>query len=389
MIEKIKDKLKLDTLIKKGSLLHMRCSAHILNLIVKEGLAVLKEGVEKIRESVAYWTATPKRMEKFEETARQLRISFTKKLSLDCPTRWNSTYKMLDIAICYKDVFFRLKQREAQYTSLPTDMQWEFAKDVCRRLKLFNDITEIISGSKYPTANIFFPKICEIKIAINDWVKSPEITIQNMAIQMLKKFESYWSVIHDILAIASVLDPRYKMDMLEYYFYKLYGNDFDLKLSRIRQMCYDLVLEYQSKKNETSSYRATSLELGKDVDNDANEFLEFMAKKKKSRTTVMKTELDYYLEEDNLPVTQEFDILSWWKTNGLKFPTLQAIARDVLAIPITTVASESAFSTGGQILTSHRSRLHHITIEALMCTRSWIWNSNHLGKLLKFINIFC
>ena len=103
----------------------------------------------------------------------------------------------------------------------------------------------------------------------------------------------------------------------------------------------------------------------------------------------MKTELDYYLEEDNLPVTQEFDILSWLKTNGLKFPTLQAIARDVLAIPITIVASESAFSTGGQILTSHRSRLHHITIKALMCTRSWIWNLNHLGKLLKFINMFC
>ena len=62
---------------------------------------------------------------------------------------------------------------------------------------------------------------------------------------MLKKFESYWSVIHDILAIASVLDLRYKMDMLEYYFYKLYRIDFNLKLSRIRQMCYDLVLEYQ------------------------------------------------------------------------------------------------------------------------------------------------
>ena len=82
----------------------------------------------------------------------------------------------------------------------------------------------------------------------------------------------------------------------------------------------------------------------------------------------MKTKLDYYLEEDNLPVTQEFDILSWWKTNELKFPTLQAIARDVLAISITTVASEFAFSTCSQILTFHRSRLHHITIE--MRTRS-------------------
>jgi len=33
----------------------------------------------------------------------------------------------------------------------------------------------------------------------------------------------------DKLAIASVLDPRYKMDMSEYYFYKLYSIDFDLK----------------------------------------------------------------------------------------------------------------------------------------------------------------
>jgi len=81
--------------------------------------------------------------------------------------------------------------------------------------------------------------------------------------------------------------------------------------------------------------------------NDANEFLDFIAKKKNSRTTFMKRELDYYLEEDNLSVTQEFDILSWWKTNGLKFPTLEAIARDVLVIPITIVTSESAFSIGG------------------------------------------
>jgi len=61
----------------------------------------------------------------------------------------------------------------------------------------------------------------------------------------------------------------------------------------------------------------------------------------------MKTKLGYYFEENNLSVTQEFDILPWWKTNGLKFSTFQAIARDVLVIPITTLAFESAFSIGG------------------------------------------
>ena len=48
----------------------MRCCAHILNLIVKDGLEVVKKGVEKIWDSVAYWTKTPKRKEKFEETTK-------------------------------------------------------------------------------------------------------------------------------------------------------------------------------------------------------------------------------------------------------------------------------------------------------------------------------
>lgn len=49
------------------------------------------------------------------------------------------------------------------------------------------------------------------------------------------------------------------------------------------------------------------------------------------------------------------------------------IARDFLAIPISTVASESSFSTGGRILTPHRSRLRPDTLEALMCVQDWLW----------------
>ncbi|CAI0460738.1 unnamed protein product [Linum tenue] len=71
----------------------------------------------------------------------------------------------------------------------------------------------------------------------------------------------------------------------------------------------------------------------------------------------------------------------WWKLNGLKYPTLQAIARDFLAIPITSVASESAFSSGGRLIDPHRSRLHYDTIEAMMCTRSWIMEEMQQGNL--------
>jgi hypothetical protein len=89
-------------LLNDEKLMHMRCSAHILNLIVKDGLDELKDAIENIRDSVAYWTATPKRIEKFEEIARFVKIdekAAKRKIGLDCRTRWNSTFNMLNIAL--------------------------------------------------------------------------------------------------------------------------------------------------------------------------------------------------------------------------------------------------------------------------------------------------
>jgi hypothetical protein len=382
MVDKIKEKLNLNTLLRDGSLLHMRCVAHILNLIVKDGLEVVKDGIERIRDSVAYWTATPKRKERFEKTARQLRISCTKNLSLDCPTRWNSTYKMLDIAILYEDVFSRLKLCDPQYTCVPTSSQWKFAKDVCERLKLFNGITELISGTKYPTANMFFPEICKIKLAISDWIDSSNKLIEEMAKKMLQKFDKYWSVTHDIMGVATVLDPRYKMDLLEYYYEKLYEQDSVEQVGRIRQLCYELIADYQLKLNQDTCGDSSMLEASRVANDGLDDYDAYVQKKKRAKTSLVRTELDHYLEEEVLPRSPDFDILLWWKLNGIKYPTLQAIAKDILAIPISTVASESAFSTSGHILSPHRSRLHWTTLEALMCARSWLWSTENSGMLL-------
>ena len=59
-----------------------------------------------------------------------------------------------------------------------------------------------------------------------------------------------------------------------------------------------------------------------------------------------------------MPRTLEFDILAWWKSNGPKYPTLQCIARDILVIPVSTVASKSTFRTSGRLLSPHHSKLH-------------------------------
>jgi hypothetical protein len=67
-----------------------------------------------------------------------------------------------------------------------------------------------------------------------------------------------------------------------------------------------------------------------------------------------------------------FEILSWWKTHDAKYPIVARMAKDVLAIPATTVASKSAFSLGGRIAHKYRSRLDPQVVEALVCTKDWI-----------------
>lgn len=381
MIERVLAKISRTSFILGGQLFHMRCCAHILNLIVKDGLSMISSAIENIRESVSFWTATPKREELFMEISNQLDIPYNKKLILDCKTRWNSTFLMLQVAIHYKEVFSRLALIEEKYDTPPSEFDWMMAKEICQRLEIFYDVTQLFSGTLYPTANVYFPKVCEIKLALIEWLDCPDNVIKKMAASMIAKFDKYWSVINGVMAIGIVLDPRYKVDLLDFFFPLIYGEKSDAEIEKVKSICQDLVAEYDIKIKGKASVSSSSSQNQNVVDVGAvgrkEDWRSNFAKHvnaKKSVTTSYKSELDRYLEEPVLPDSnEEFDILNWWKTNGLKYPIMQMIARDFLAIPISTVASESSFSTGGRILTPHRSRLRPDTLEALMCVQDWLW----------------
>ena len=87
-----------------------------------------------------------------------------------------------------------------------------------------------------------------------------------------------------------------------------------------------------------------------------------------------KTELEVYLSQSRLDrlVYPELDVLEYWKKEKVRFPILSVLARDLLSIPVTTVASESSFSIGGRILNKYRSALLSVNFEALILTRNWV-----------------
>ena len=75
-----------------GDFFHVRCCAHILNLIVQEGLKVAKKALYNIREIVKYVKASEGRLRQFHKRVEEVHLEdISSFLRLDVSTRWNAT----------------------------------------------------------------------------------------------------------------------------------------------------------------------------------------------------------------------------------------------------------------------------------------------------------
>jgi hypothetical protein len=125
--------------------LHMRCAAHILNLVVHEGLDELGDCIDNIRNAVKYVKSSPSRMAKFKSCIERENITCTKMVCLDVKTRWNSTYLMLCAAEKYKKAFELLGEEDNQFI-VPSIIDWENVRAFMKFLKTFYDATLKFSG---------------------------------------------------------------------------------------------------------------------------------------------------------------------------------------------------------------------------------------------------
>ena len=94
----------------------------------------------------------------------------------------------------------------------------------------------------------------------------------------------------------------------------------------------------------------------------------------------LSNELDFYLMEKIGKITKsnlgtKFDILLWWRVNSANYLILSSMARDVLAILLSTVTSKFVFSTRGRILDQYRSSLTPNIVEALILLQNWLRTS--------------
>ncbi|RDX81411.1 putative mediator of RNA polymerase II transcription subunit 37c, partial [Mucuna pruriens] len=281
-----------NNLIMKGDYTHMHCCAHILNLIVMEGLKEINDSILRIRAAVKYVRSSPSRLSKFKA----------------CVELQNIEFKGL----------------------------------------LFYDAILRLSGSTYVTSNIYMFEVFGIGRKIKQMCNSKNVSVSIMAENMKKKYDKYWGNpdhLNIFLLIALVLHPRYKLQFVHWLINQNFGDGEALKL----------------KDKVESSLRLLFEEYG----GGTNEF-------ENEGVGSNKSELSKYLEEALEESHKDLDVLNWWKLNSSRFPILANIARDLLAIPVSIMTSESAFSIEEKVLDSYRSSLTPKMVEALICTQDWL-----------------
>ncbi|XP_059451086.1 zinc finger BED domain-containing protein RICESLEEPER 2-like [Corylus avellana] len=255
-------------------------------------------------------------------------------------------------------------------------------------LSVFNDV----SGSEYPTANLYLPEVWRMKEVLMIKCNDRNEYMRSMAIKMIDKFDKYWGDSNLLMSIAAVLDPRYKMKLINFCFPIIYPlTEAGDRIKNVLAVLKELFESYVSAHmacilQETAQVNVSSCPSSSAIVRDVvpkifkgrSRFADHISS---DIIRPIKTDFDIYLEEhvyicgkneNGVYMETDFDALAWWKCNALKYRILSRMANDILVVPISTVASESSFSASGRVIEPHRASLSPETVQMLLCDSDWV-----------------
>ena len=88
------------------------------------------------------------------------------------------------------------------------------------------------------------------------------------------------------------------------------------------------------------------------------------ARKHASGYDRVKSEIDRYIQEPLLDLDD--DPLEWWKSCQSQYPLTSQLVKKYWSLPATSLRSEEAFSTAGNVLTKKRNRLLPENVDKLV-----------------------
>ncbi|XP_026378706.1 zinc finger BED domain-containing protein RICESLEEPER 2-like [Papaver somniferum] len=369
----------------QDALFHVRCVCHIIARVVNDGMDTIKKDEEldfirRIRDAIKYITTGSSRVQKYSEICTSNRLN-PRKLMLDCGTRWNSTYLMLKACEGYEKAIIEYVMSSADCVVNLEMIDFEVCSLFMTFLETFYDATNVLSGIYYPTSHIVINQLYNMTQAFVD-CRGYDI-YDKVLYAMELKFKKYFEPIPPIYYLASIMDPRKKLQHTMVLITKICENLNIPVLDTVEKVMEKLSSLFTHYENiYGSNVQRTNVITPRPHTKTKDLSWSLLANASRgcgplgvSSSNVAGTralnDLEKYLQATTVDNVDDFDILGWWRLNGINFPVVQIMARDLLTPPASTVASESTFSACGRVLDEKRSRLKSEMLESLICVKDW------------------
>ncbi|CAN1334800.1 Zinc finger BED domain-containing protein DAYSLEEPER [Linum perenne] len=162
--------------------------------------------VKRVHEAVRWVRSFGSREAKFHAQVIAQNVQSKRMVSLDCQTRWNSTFLMLDTALVYERVFTVLdaidptfkedllarKTSNSAPIGTPTAEDWKRVRNLTKFLKFFHRMTKTASGTKYCTVHLFLGELTRLYNHIIKASSGSDQHLSGVAWNMKSKVEKYW-----------------------------------------------------------------------------------------------------------------------------------------------------------------------------------------------------
>ncbi|XP_020596430.1 zinc finger BED domain-containing protein RICESLEEPER 2-like [Phalaenopsis equestris] len=383
----------MDSLHLNGDLFHFHGLAHALDVVVRDSIGQLLEICDRVRSCVIFVQSSHEKLKRFQNAAILTDAPKTT-LVLDDSSNWRSTYLMIATVYELRNALKNLAEYDSDFSFPLSDVEWDDVKSVKECLETFDHMIRKFSAIRIPTANLYFIDICGILLLLKSWSSCSVLIISKLASQMLKSFEPYWDANIMILAIASILDPRYKMRSVEYFFKNIYIGDFEAKIkvegifSCLRDLYSEYVVHSAKSRNGQALLCYTSgnsgcpgLERGaigcsqsfsshftlSDTRRGLDQYLQ-----QTMSSQSIKSDFDLYLEEAVYIYKDgpddSFNVLTWWMLNAAKFPILSLVARDILSIPLGNVTKRIE----DRPLSLYLRSFDPVSLQSMVCAQDWL-----------------
>ncbi|KAJ9551028.1 hypothetical protein OSB04_015073 [Centaurea solstitialis] len=314
--------------------------------------------------------------------------------SLDTPTRWNSTWQMMYSALRQKEtlqVFHDILVNNRKACRKFSDEKWLAIQRITKLLESFKDATTVVSGIYYSTSPLVLNQIFVMAKEIGT-LEYENKTFQTIGEKMKEKLLKYFLELPPTFTCAAALNPTINVGGVEGLINDIafvfgipslnpnYIENAQNSFNRSLQNMYEVYLSKYGTTNVIhDQYASASSFSGRSSSNPQMSLFNSLqaSQSKRSRTTTVTSELGNYRSTNfignmDFEHFNSFNILAWWKERETQFPVLSAMARDLLTVQASTVASESAFSISGRVISDRRSRLTAESIECCICLKDFL-----------------